>query len=560
MPRLFPILANTLWALASAPKALRFHWALRDTAGTQRRVLQRILRANADSDVGQRYDFAAINSVAAYQERVPLTTYDDIADDVDRIAAGQDGVLTTDPVRLLEPTSGSTAATKWIPYTDTLQKEFQRAIAPWIVDLFRRRPDLLSGSAYWSVSPIGDRPEETEGGVPVGFADDSDYLGSRQAALVRRVMAVPSCVQRIRDVETFRYVTLLGLLRSPDLALISVWNPTFFTLLLDRLPDWGRSLANDVARGLISPPGSLPSSVRNQLEAQWGPRPERAAAVRTALNADAPRRYRLLWPTLRVVSCWADGPASAPAEELRALLPQAHLQPKGLLATEGVVTIPMTAAPAPVPAVRSHFFEFQPADGGAPVLIDELDTGAEYDVVLTTGGGLYRYRLRDRVNVVGHWKGVPCLRFVGKTDKVVDRFGEKLNARHVQNVLDRIFSAHNLTPDFALLAPDDRDPPGYTLFLEAAAPDSVLHTVGHEVETGLRNNYHYDYCRRLDQLAPLQLFRVTGDAASTYLERCVAGGQRAGDVKPTALHPATDWRRHFNGHPLAPNTSSEERP
>jgi len=558
MPRLLPTLANTLWALASLPKALRFHWGLRDVATTQRQVLRRILRENAESEVGRRYDFHSIDSVAEYQDRVPLTTYEDWEDSVDRIAAGEDGVLTSAPVRLLEPTSGSTAATKWVPYTDALQDEFQRAVAPWILDLFRHHPQLLTGSAYWSVSPVGDRPEETEGGVPVGFADDSDYLGPVQGRLVRAVMAVPPCVRRLRDVETFRYVTLLGLLRRADLTLVSVWNPTFFTILLERLPEWGPRLADDLERGTLSPPGSIPTAVREQLEKQWTPRPERASLLRAALSEEAPARHRRLWPRLHIVSCWADGPAAAHADELAGLLPHAHLQPKGLLATEGIVTIPMTGAPAGVPAVRSHFLEFRPADGADPVLLDELETGGRYDVVLTTGGGLYRYQLRDRVEVAGRWHGVPCLRFVGKTDRVVDRFGEKLNARHVHRVLDAACDAHDFAPTFAMLAPDERTPPGYTLFLQADAADATLRDVAGCVEAGLRDNYHYDYCRRLDQLGPLRLFRVTGDARGPYLERCMARGQRAGDVKPTALHPASGWSDHFDGRVLRVSAASRE--
>jgi len=550
MSSLLSTLANTLWALASLPKALRFHWGLRDGTAAQRQVLRRILRQNADSDIGRKYDFASIDSVSAYQDRVPLTTHADWEASIDRIAAGEDGVLTSEPVRLLEPTSGSTAATKWIPYTDALQDEFQRAVAPWILDLFLHHPQLLTGSAYWSVSPVGDRPKQTSGGVPVGFADDSDYLGPVQGRLVRAVMAVPPCVRRLRDVETFRYVTLLGLLRRADLTLVSVWNPTFFTILLERLPDWGPRLAHDLERGALSPPGSLPTAVREKLEKQWAPRLERASVLRAALSEEAAARHRRLWPHLRVVSCWADGPAAAHADELATLLPHAHLQPKGLLATEGVVTIPMTGAPAGVPAVRSHFFEFLPADGGDPVLLDDLETGGRYDVVLTTGGGLYRYQLRDRVEVADRWRGVPCLRFVGKTDQVVDRFGEKLNARHVQTVIGAACDAHALDPAFAMLAPDERTPPGYTLFLQADAANAKLREVAQRVETDLRDNYHYDYCRRLDQLGPLRLFRVTGDARSTYLERCIAMGQRAGDVKPTALHSAPDWSDHFDGRAL----------
>ncbi len=555
MPRLLPTLANTLWALACLPDTVRFHWGLRDVATTQRQVLRRILRANTGSEIGQRYDFATIDSVETYQRRVPLTTYDDWADDIERIADGGAGILTTEPVRLLEPTSGSTAATKLIPYTESLQAEFQRAVAPWILDLFLHHPGLLTGSAYWSVSPVGNRPERTEGGVPIGFADDSDYLGPLQGRLARAVMAVPPCVQRIRDMETFRYVTLLGLLRREDLRLISVWNPTFFTLLLEQLPEWKESLVEDLKQGTISPPGALPPDISARLASQWAPHPDRAATVHDALSAERPRRHPQLWPQLQVVSCWADGPAAVHAETLAELLPHAHLQPKGLLATEGVVTFPMETAPAGVPAIQSHFFEFLPADGGEPVLLEALEEGRRYNVILTTGGGFYRYQLQDRVEVVGRWRGVPCLRFIGKADHVVDHFGEKLNARHVQQVLDEAFAAQDLSPTFAMVAPAEGDPLRYTLFVQTNAPTPVLRDVRRRVEVGLRDNYHYDYCQDLGQLGPLCLFRITGDAEATYLDRCVARGQRAGDVKPTVLHEATDWSDYFEGGFLEASSS-----
>ena len=50
-----------------------------------------------------------------------------------------------------------------------------------------------------------------------------------------------------------------------------------------------------------------------------------------------------LWPRLVLVSCWADAAASDSAASLRRRLPHARLQPKGLLATEGVVSLPLLA-------------------------------------------------------------------------------------------------------------------------------------------------------------------------------------------------------------------------
>ena len=58
------------------------------------------------------------------------------------------------------------------------------------------------------------------------------------------------------------------------------------------------------------------------------------------------------------------------------------MHPKGLIATEGIVTIPFEGH-HPL-AIRSHFFEFLDRND-QPKLAHELEAGSEYTVVLTTG-------------------------------------------------------------------------------------------------------------------------------------------------------------------------------
>lgn len=59
-------------------------------------------------------------------------------------------------------------------------------------------------------------------------------------------MAVPSHVRFLSDMEAFRYATLLFLIRVRCLKLVSVWNPTFLSLLVERLPEWSGQLARDL--------------------------------------------------------------------------------------------------------------------------------------------------------------------------------------------------------------------------------------------------------------------------------------------------------------------------
>ena len=139
---------------------------------------------------------------------------------------------------------------------------------------------------------------------------------------------------------------------------------------------------------------------------------------------------------------------------LRELFPGVEIQPKGLLATEGFVSFPLGDRPGAALALRCHFFEFEELGGNARCrLAHELDRGGRYRVVLTTAGGLYRYQLRDEVEVVGFLRQCPLLRFLGKGDATSDLVGEKLAEPHVRAVLDRLFAAQSLQPPFALLVP-----------------------------------------------------------------------------------------------------------
>lgn len=534
--------ANRLWYLSCLGEARAFRRALSSVADVQEELLLGLLRQNAVTSYGLAHRFGTIRSVAEFQRRVPLTTYEDYGPYVERIAAGEPHVLTAEPVLLLERTSGSTSASKLIPYTGALKAEFNRAIGPWIADLFAHDPRLMQGSAYWSISPVARRGERSSGGIPIGFEEDQEYLGGLQRRLSGAVMAVPAQVKLLSDMDSFRYATLLFLLRRRDLALISVWNPTFLTLLMAPLAGWAEQLAADIERGEISGVKGDADVVR-ALEALNRPDPGRAGEVRAAFAGAPAAVHARLWPRLRLVSCWTDANAAPFVGEVRALFPQADLQGKGLIATEGFVSLPLTGRTGATLAVRSHFFEFIPEGGGAPILAHQLEPGAVYSVVITTGGGLYRYQLHDLVEVVG-----PCeVRFVGKEAHVSDRFGEKVNERHVRGALERLFAAAGVAPSFAMVACERWGAAhAYTLFVEGA-PFGALHGLAAGLEEALLENFHYKYCRDLGQLGPARVFKVAGGAAAAYLEGCRRRGQRAGDIKPTALHRSDGWGEVFAG-------------
>jgi hypothetical protein len=424
--RLRCAVANSLWLAFASRDAMAFGANLHRVAVVQREM---------------------VGDLDAFRARWPIRKWEEHEFDL------------RGPVERWETTSGSSGAKKRIPYTRTLRRQFDKAIAPWIVSLFRSDPRAFAGEAYWSISP--------------GAESDEEVLGPVQRRLVRAVQAVPSSVRLTH--ENFREETLRHLTRCRTLSLISVWHPSFLDLL--------------------------------------------------AGDLDTEKT----WPHLRVISCWADANAAAPAAALAKKFPHATIQPKGLLSTEGFVTVPYDGAN--VLAYRSHFYEFRAGDGVR--LAHELEIGKRYDVILTTGGGLRRYDTEDIVEVTGYRGQAPVLKFVGRASHVSDHFGEKLNEIFVRERLER--ALRDVPHRFAMLA-CDRD--AYVLYLESDANVDVA-----ALDETLREAHHYDLARRLGQLAPLRMMRVR-NGAETYL-RVKSATQILGDIKIPALDREQGWSDRF---------------
>lgn len=520
-------IGNLGWFAASAPEFRRYRRDARRLEHAQRARLAWCLERNADTAYGRDHGFAGISSWEEFSARVPVTRYDDIEPYISRIAAGETNVLTADRVRLFEPSSGSSGAAKWIPYTQTMRQEIRRAVAVWATALFRSQPGLLLGPAYWSLTPQLATTDTRQSAVPIGFDDDSEYLGGLAERLIRRAMVTNAGLRQLTDTDRFFDATLLLLLQSQELRLFSVWHPSYLEVLVQHLHDNWNALLGLVASGMTHNTHGITISGN----------PARACQLERIGGPDVQQ----IWPRLGLISCWTDGHAGSYLPRLRERFPNVPVQGKGLVATEAFVTVPVGEL-RPL-AIRSHVFEFLDENGNtlAPW---QLEITKRYAVLITTGGGLYRYRLGDRVEVDGFFDDVPSLRFVGREDQVSDYFGEKLSEAFVTSALGAVIAATGVTPSFSLLAVDQHtDPAAYTLYTEThrAWPASAAALL----EAELRRNPHYDYCRRVGQLGAARIMRVGPGAYDRYAGRLQENGMRLGDIKPASLSPLSHWHNWF---------------
>lgn len=539
-------LASSAWAAHAAVGARHWRRLTRDVERGQTAHLLRVLHANEQTSFGREHRLGRITSAADYASRVPIRGYEEFTPYIERIAAGEPTVLTQKQTRHFGLSSGTTTASKLIPYTDGLLAEFQRGIAPWVYRVFRGDPRLLASTTYWSITPVDPTRRTTPAGIPVGFDDDRSYVDRLTRFVLETLMPVPSAVARIDDIDAFRYTTLRLLLQQRDLGWLSVWSPSFLTLLMEPLIRWSERLVEDVERGTVSVGTELPAAVVASARA----RPDRADELRAIFSSsrevDTNGRtvYERIWPRLRLISCWAHGSAATLVPTVRRQFPNVAIQPKGLLATEGFVSFPYRDDLSAL-ALSSHFFEFIDAETDQVVLAHELVSDRAYSVLLTTSGGLYRYRLGDLVEVGGFVNGCPLLRFLGKEDDVSDLHGEKLNERFVRACGEELFARHSIVPTFWLVAPQGSTQ--YTLYVQVRGSLADTSDLGDSFDELLRRNYHYDYCRRLGQLDRCGVFLIADavDAPAAFLARRTEQGQRLGDVKPAVLDRLDDWRTYF---------------
>jgi hypothetical protein len=381
-----------------------------------------------------------------------------------------------------ESTSGSGSAKKEIPYNRALLGCFQRMFLLWADDLLRHSPRALNtGKIFMSISPqLGNS----------GLRDDTAYLGQLLGPLLSSFLAVDPRLQKQHQSDEFLFAVATSLLDCPDLEVCSIWSPSYFLALLNVISENRTSFAASSTR----------SQVRELLQETKIP-------------------WDQVWPELKIISCWDSAMARRGAKQLGEIFPQVLVQGKGLLATEAPMTIPLSSTPYPIPLVNEIYFEF--LDSNEELISwSSLREGEVYELAISTPGGLLRYRIGDRVRVMGFYKKTPLLIFEGRAGGVCDLVGEKLDASFVQSVLDPIISG------LYVLLPKEN---GYELLVEPGESKKLL-----AAEDSLQSSHHYRLARDLKQLRGLEIMEIV-DLEPHWIRSHESIGIRSGDFKWTAL-------------------------
>ena len=521
----------------------RFRTACRDPLAAQAVQLRRILTSAAHSEFGVRHRFARIARLGdpraminAFQVTVPVRSYGETRDDLDAVYAGRWETLCPSPPVRFAMTAGSTGRFKYIPVTNDYDREvgraamiFNGALEACFPETGNLKTQFLVGSAEGGRSPAG---------VPQGFASGFNYRNL--PGFVRRRFVAPYWIFTIDDPEERAYAAGRILMDESRLGVLSAISPVNLINLRQALDRNAERLIADVAGGTLTTRGS--AAVRGT----WSSRRDavRARALQNAWQASGTLPTRQLFPALRALVCWQGGNMSYYLDDARRAFGVDQTFEFPISASEGVFAIPLRAnRPGGALAVTTHFLEFIPEDGGAAALrADELEAGREYRIIVTNGGGLYRYDIEDIVRVTGFFRATPVIEFVSKKDRQISVSNERLTELDVTRAMQE--ASRDRAPRFAefLFVPcSDRR---YRVVLDAASwPGDDLTTFARAIEHELRQAAKgYDFEREDALLAPLQLIVTAAGQLRDWLRRHELCALPNAQIKP--LHLTNEFNAH----------------
>jgi hypothetical protein len=540
MPNLSWSLRGRLWLLRAARQRARerFESQVREASRVNARTLRALLHHNRDTVFGRRHAFASLRSVAEYQRALPLSDYAFFLPEVERIARGEQRVLSADKVEYLGRTSGTTGTLKLHPLTRAGLRQLSQISLLGRSMVAERLPTLRPARDMLLMN--GRLSAPSEGGLKTGS------LTALSVDLIRRspaasLLASPPFVFTVNKHADAIYLHLLFGLRERELGSLQA---TFASGLLDMvhtLERRGPELLEDLGRGGVRPDIELTAEERLLAQKHLRPEPARARELETVLAGGRRGLAKRIWPRLSYVSGIAGASFSLYAQQLEPFREGVAFHHASYVSTEALLGVALELErPHYCLLPGMSFLEFIPEEQleeAQPrvLLPEELLRGQAYEVVLTTVNGMYRYRLGDVVRVVGHYQEAPVVEVLYRRGTLLNMIGEKTSEHATRHALEQVLRAQGAhLADYSVVERTETLPGSYGFFVELqdtrAAP--VEAELGTALDAALcQANPFYAQMRGGGKLGPPLLELVRPGAFQAVRDVLVRRGGSSTQVK-----------------------------
>lgn len=343
---------------------------------------RKLINQAQDTAFGKSYDFKSIGSWDSFQQRIPIQDYEAIKPSIDRMMMGEQNILWPTEIRWFAKSSGTTSdKSKFIPLSKESMEDCH----------FKGGKDMLSiyCNNYPETRIFAGKGLTLGGSHQLNQKSGNTWFGDLSAIIMEHL---PMWVEYIR---------------TPDLsiALMGEWEAK-----LERI-------AHHTSEDDVTNLAGVPSWMMILLQ--------RIVEVKGANN------ILEVWPNLELFL--HGGVSFTPyREQYRKMIPSDQMHYLEIYnASEGFFGIQDQKNSEEMLLMLDYgiFYEFIPADRAdeenPPVLwLDQVQAGVNYAMVITTNGGLWRYKIGDVITFtsISPYR----IRIAGRTKHYINTFGEEL--------------------------------------------------------------------------------------------------------------------------------------
>ena len=361
----------------------------------QQEVLQDLLGFAKKTKIGYQYDYSSINRYSEFARRVPIVTYEDLAEEIAAGRQGEDNILWPTPIKWYAKSSGTTnAKSKYIPVSVEALEDCH----------YKAGKDMLS--LY-----INNNPEAQL------FNGKTLRLGGSQELYQNERNAFGDLSAIMTD--NLPFWAELNCTPSLKVSLMSEWESKMKAIIAES--------SQENVTGLMGVPSWM------------------LVLLHKLLAQNPGKSLKDIWPNIEVY--FHGGVSFRPyRSQYESLLKDHSLQFYEIYnASEGFFAIQDRNGSDELLLMLDYgiFYEFIPLgeDDSAIIPLDQVQLGQRYTLVITTNGGLWRYKIGDVVQFT-------CLspyriQIAGRTKHYINAFGEELV---IENA-DRAIAVAALTCD-----------------------------------------------------------------------------------------------------------------
>lgn len=539
-------------------KALQFIEEMtRNADAVQERVLSEILARNAETEYLKRFELGGSTDRETYKSKLPVITYEDLQPEIQRIANGdRSAILSAHPISEFLTSSGTSAGERKL--MPTIKEELDRrqllySLLMPVMNLYV--PGLDKGKGLYFLFVKSET--RTPGGLlarPVLTSYyKSDHFKTRPYDPYN-VYTSPNEAILCSDSFHSMYTQMLcGLLeRHHVLRLGAVFASGLIRAIKFLQLNWS-DLARDIRSGTLNPKISDPT-IRRRLAEILVPDSDLADFISAECSKDNWEGIiTRIWPNTKYLDVIVTGAMAQyipTLEYYSAGLPMACTMYASSECYFGLNLNPM-CKPSEVSYTimpNMAYFEFLPhhhpnSNSEEVKLVDLVDVeiGKEYELVITTYAGLYRYRVGDILRVTGFHNSAPQFHFVRRKNVLLSIDSDKTDEAELQKAVEnasKLLSEFNTSVVEYTSYADTKTIPGhYVIYWEllvkdaANAPnDDVLGRCCLEMEESLNSVYRQGRVAD-NSIGPLEIRVVKTGTFEELMDYAISRGASINQYK-----------------------------